>query len=1029
MSNTSYSFKENSHAIVNQGGEKKVMKKILSVALSTAMAFSMFASVAFGADSKLSPEAQFNVLKDAGIVTGYPDGTAGLDKFITRAELAKVIVKSINLDPVDTTSYNDKNYAKHWARTYIEAATQKGILEGKNAEKKLFDPSGNVTVQELAAVLVRALKLEVPTETNNSAADWAKGYVQAAINGGYLAEGINYQANATRSQAVVAAYAFYEANQVPTVSKYEVKDSKNVEFTMSDGEVVKVALEKALEANKETEVKFTYKDKEYTHKVTYVTTVAQKVESVKSEALKQIVVTFDGSVDAATAGSEDNYVIKDIEFRSATLSNDKKSVTLLIDKDSSALINQREVELEIKNVKNEDATKTFNEKVKFTPIDVTAPTVKEVVGLGTKAFKVKFSEPIQSAVASSSFRVDGKAIGANVKFQYPDTVIVQTNLTVGEHTVTVENVKDFAGLAVAAVNNSFTVAEDTTAPSVVSATSKDLKEVTVEFDETIKSVSEAYANSSSHKASKIEIEDNKVILTFKDAINYTENTITLKGVSDYSNNKADREVKVTPSLDTVRPTVVETKIEIDSLGRYVAKIRFSEKLHEDSLKKDNFVLKNSEGKIADVSGVNSNSGNPHITPTFANTKNTEISVNLGYGLKSEKYTLTISNVKDNAAVPNLIIPVTVDLDISKAQNGEINRVWVEKYSNDSYNYIIVEFNKELSTSGEGDATSPAKYFLYKDDAKIGQLTDKENEVELLTSKSVRIKVTNSTITKDYNRDDLVNPANKFKIVASYIKNSEGEYLKNGNSYELVKEITDGTVTIKDNKAKAISTDEIKVEFNSALNTLVDSDFYAKVGTTTYSVTGTLAGDGKSATFKLDKKFTADAADVKFGTKSGTLASQNEFGAPLKNFVGNEVTVDDEIKPELKGDSVAVAVTGSATTATYTFTLTATEKVKFNTEKFDFADFQTSDAVKGLWEVKANTSNNVEYSGTVKQVIVSGADDKVQLVVEFKLNNTVVELPRNAQVVIKLKAENNDGKYIIDVAKNALKADNTSIVLN
>ncbi|MNW50622.1 hypothetical protein D3C74_280780 [compost metagenome] len=368
------------------------------------------------------------------------------------------------------------------------------------------------------------------------------------------------------------------------------------------------------------------------------------------------------------------------------------------------------------------------------------------------------------------------------------------------------------------------------------------------------------------------------------------------------------------------------------------------------------------------------------------------------------------------------------MDISKAQNGEINRVWVEKYNNDSYNYIIVEFNKELNTTGDGSATSPAKYSLYQGNTKIGQLTDKENEVELLTSKSVRIKVTDS-VTKGIHRDDLVDATKNYKIVASYIKNSEGEYLKNGNSYELVKEITDGTVAIKDNKAKAISTDEIKVEFNSALNTLVDSDFYAKVGTTTYSVTGTLAGDGKSATFKVNTKFAANAVDVKFGTRTGTLASQNEFGAALKNFIGNEVNVVDEIKPEIKADSVGTSVTGSATTATYTFTLTATENIKFNTDKFSFADFQTSDAVKGLWEVKANASNNVEYSGTVTKVIVSGADDKVQLEVQFKKDNVVVELPKNAQVSIKLKAENNDGKYIIDADKNALKDFSTSTVLN
>ncbi|MNW46810.1 hypothetical protein D3C74_241230 [compost metagenome] len=554
--------------------------------------------------------------------------------------------------------------------------------------------------------------------------------------------------------------------------------------------------------------------------------------------------------------------------------------------------------------------------------------------------------------------------------------------------------------------------------------------MTVEFDETIKSVSEAYANSSSHKANKIEIEDNKVILKFNDPINYTENTITLKGVSDYSNNSADREVKVTPTLDTVRPTVIETKIEVDSQGRYVAKVRFSEKLSNDSTKKDNFVLKNSEGKIANVSGVNG-SGHPHIDPVFTNDKHNEITVNLGYGLKSEKYTLTISGVKDNAAVANSIIPVTVDLDIAKAQSGEINRVWVERYNYDNYYYIIVEFNKELSTSGDGSATSPAKYSLYKGNTKL-QLTDKESDVEILTSKSVRIKLSHND-TKSLSFNDLI--SGNYELHASYIKNSEGEYLKNGNSYELTKKVSNGEVTIKENKAKAISTDEIKVEFESAIQTLVDSDFYVMIGTDRYSVTGTLAGDGKSATFKVGTKFDANPSNVKFGTKA-TLASQNEFGSPLKALpeVGTtgkyEVDVTDEIKPEIKGDKVTSQSVGSATTATYTFTLETTENVKFNADKFGATYvFDTSKAVKDLFEVKAFGANNVEYKGTVKQVIVSGTKD-VKLVVDFKLGDAeAVHLPEGAQVVIKLKAENNDGKYIIDVNNNALKDDNVSLVLN
>lgn len=84
------------------------MKKILSVALSTAMAFSMFASVAFG-DDALNTQQKFDVLKEKGIFTGYPDGTAGLDKEMTRAEFAKVLVGIMGLEPIEgKASFKDK---------------------------------------------------------------------------------------------------------------------------------------------------------------------------------------------------------------------------------------------------------------------------------------------------------------------------------------------------------------------------------------------------------------------------------------------------------------------------------------------------------------------------------------------------------------------------------------------------------------------------------------------------------------------------------------------------------------------------------------------------------------------------------------------------------------------------------------------------------------------------------------------------------------------------------------------------------
>lgn len=1011
MSNTSYSFKENSHMKDIQGGEKKVMKKILSVALSTAMAFSMFASVAFGADAKLTPQQQFDALKAAGIVTGYPDQTAGLEKTITRAELATIIVKAIDLEPVlGVATYKDKNYdVNHWAAKYIEAATQAGILTGKDAVKQLFGPNDNLTVQELATVLVKALKLEVPADTNNTATEWAKGYVQAAINEGLIEAGINYQANATRAQAIVAAYAIYEANQVPTVASYEVSEAgKVVEFKLSNDEVVKVTLEEALAPNKETEVKFTHNGNEYTHKVTYVTTVAQKVDTVKADNLKQVVVTFDGTVDAVTAENADNYVVKDRDVDSVVLSDDKTTATITLKGDTgNFMVNQKETELEIKNVQNEDGTKTFNDKVKFTPSDVTAPTVQEVTGLGTKAFKIKFSEPINAAsiTTSSKVKVDGKAIAASVRYAFPDTVIVQTDLAVGDHTVTVSDVTDFSGLKVAPVSNEFTIVEDTEAPQVVSAKTKDLYQATIEFNETIKDVGDVYANTTSNKAT-VTYKDNKIVLDFEKPLNYSENTITIKAARDYSNNSADREVKVTPTLDTTRPTVTEVKFEENAQGRFVAKIKFSEELKvttaEDS---ENYVLKNSEGKIADVDGVNKD-GHPLITPKYADRV---VTIDFGPGLKDEVYTLTISGVQDRAAVGNVIIPVTVNLDASSAQHGDLNRVWKEN------GYVFLEFNKTLATSGAGNAYDPDKYALVVKDAndkvvKTFKLTDETNDIDLVTASSVRIttKVL-ATVERDY-------PTNTYKhyISASYIANADNKYLTQAGSYTLEKQISDGYVRV-DGDVEATSTSEVKVKFDSRINSFYASDFYladAAGNAKKYPSSATLSTDGKTLTLKF-KDGNEVASDVN-GLYLNTVAqvdirTQDNYGSKIEEVrSSNAKVVKDKIKPEVKNKNAFTTVTG-ATYVDITFDLT--EQVEFNATRYATQHKVATD----LFTVKFDT----------KKVVVDSVTYGNKLTVRAKLEDTDGNQINwaNVQFVNVSFSEDNDKvKAIVDTTNdNPLKA--------
>lgn len=929
------------------------MKKILSVALSTAMAFSMFATVAFGADANLSDEQKFSALKEAGVMTGLPDGSSSLGKALTRAELAKIIVKAIDLQPVTgVASYKDKNYtANHWAAPFIEAATQAGIMNGKDATAKLFDPTGNVTVQELAKVLVTALKLEVPSDANNTADSWAKGYVAAAVEKGYLPAGINYQANATRSQAVVAAYAIYQARQIPTVSSYTVSEAgKVVEFKLSNDETVKVTLEKALEPNKETEVKFTHNGHEYTHKVTYKTTVAQKVSSVTSDNLKQVVVKFDGTVDKASAETKTNYKIDDVTIDSAKLSEDKTSVTLLLTENGGDLDNKQETELEINNVKNEDGTVTFNTKIKFTPADVAAPTVKEVVGLGTKAFKVKFSEPIKQdqATISSNYDIDGGTVGGSVDYIYPDTVIMNANLSVGTHKVAISDVADFSGLKVAPVEHSFEVVEDTKAPEIVSVETNDLKELTIKFNETVKSVDSVYVNTSSNDASNIEYKDNEIKVTLDDPMNYGENTVYVKGVRDYSENKADRDAKVTPTLDTIRPTVIKSELEkID--GDYKVTLTFSEEVREDDAKDlDNYVLKDADGKVVKDIDTIDKDGNPTLPVDVTDLpEDNKVVVNLGPDLeKDTKYQLEVRGIGDTAYVKNTMLPQTIELNTSKASDSALEQAWVDGDN------LYLQFSKDLATSGNGDARDKNKYTLYDTVTKKRYVYN--GTVNIYNADSVRLYADKF---KDF-KGKAADLTSNFEIEVAYIADKDGDYIKNANGgYVLstaIKESKD-LLRIVTEDSEVVSTEEVKIKFNTKVNSY-NKNYFRVDGKTANDIS--ISSDKKTLTLKFTGKNELKAAGPYTFEVTNSNAAVDVYGNKVD--ADKPYTVKDKVKPKEASNTFSVQ---TATDATYLLLDVATteELVIKKDGKF------TPEFVNDLFTVKADdkelTVTNVTYGNT------------------------------------------------------------------
>lgn len=130
-----------------------------------------------------------STLSNAGIVTGYNDGTFRPNQPITRGEMAKIIANFANLSK-GTKSFTD--LSGHWSKTYVELAAGNGWIAGYPDGS--FRPDQKITRAETVTMINRVLE-RVPakelrllsrsimlTFPDNNPGDWYYIAIQEASN-------------------------------------------------------------------------------------------------------------------------------------------------------------------------------------------------------------------------------------------------------------------------------------------------------------------------------------------------------------------------------------------------------------------------------------------------------------------------------------------------------------------------------------------------------------------------------------------------------------------------------------------------------------------------------------------------------------------------------------------------------------------------------------------------------------------------------------------------------------------------------
>ena len=116
-----------------------------------------------------------DALVTLGLLTGYPDGGLGLERTITRAEFATLMVRMLPDQTGSNTPLTD--ISTHWARENIEKAYSAGIIAGY--PDKSFQPDAPITYGEIMTVLVRSLGYGDAIDLDLA---WPNNYVQKAID-------------------------------------------------------------------------------------------------------------------------------------------------------------------------------------------------------------------------------------------------------------------------------------------------------------------------------------------------------------------------------------------------------------------------------------------------------------------------------------------------------------------------------------------------------------------------------------------------------------------------------------------------------------------------------------------------------------------------------------------------------------------------------------------------------------------------------------------------------------------------------
>ncbi|AZN41754.1 Ig-like domain-containing protein [Paenibacillus albus] len=1008
----------------------KRMRKLLIALLLLTLAIPAFP---VGAES-LSTQDKFDVLKGEGIFTGLGDGSAGLYQSMTREQFAAVLYRLWGLSETNPAipSFNDVLKTR-WSYQEVEAVNNAGLMTGTGVRK--FSPAANVTVEQLAAVLVRAYGYgNGSSSVTGSVSAWAKGSVSSALDHGFITYQSNYKLAATRGQLVDAAYAVYQqqnqqrlqvssvqplGNSVLLINLNKVVSSVDLSsFSLKDDQGTAIAIRTAtLSSNGNSVIVTTGPQQGY---LTYTLTVdgtswrytaiwdnngstgstgdttrptITKVESLGDRTIR---LTFSEQVSRSTAEDQDHYdiVSGDLSLYSFVLSDDRRTVTIT----TSTQEDGYRYRLSVSGVKDlVGNTMTSRSDLYFYGIydqDGSRPTVVSVAGQNNSTVQVVFSEKVDASDArnvnnysiNNDLRVTRATLASDGK-----TVTLYTDEQDNgkEYKLTIRNIADLAGNVMNTRRDIvFKGTNDHNKPYVKSVSVLSNSTVEVQFSEQVNAdqakKASNYTINNNLKVTNVILDtggDTVILTTSKqtDAVLYT---LTVQGISDLAGNLMDKATGLYFGgfIDRTAPTVVG----IQAAARQVV-LTYSERLDASTANRvSNYKLSGNLGTVK--SAVYDDAKKSVTLTTNAQTP-------------GGVYSVTINQVKD---LSGNAIATDTRIQFVGSDRETVGSVELQKFEVVNQNTVQATFSRALSDS----EVASLDLTILKDNNRD---VDSRDWSEYVTRKSG----TNNVVVIQLKTKQSSNPS---LFVAGHvytgrISDLPGLVTKDGADQK----VFPGTEKINDvpyaSQVSALNSRAVKVTFSEPVRGVSASGFSVlRDDSSTIGIIGTSINDTNSivteVTLYLDD-------DVRSG-KTYRL----RFKDSIKDAAGwNAIRTQDGSDPY----QVVFAGTATSNQAPVVSKVVSTDRYTF---EIQFSEPVWLDNAGGFSLYAVSSGNKVDIQSSGNASFVQSSDRKA---ITVYLNADRLD-PLSSNQRYRLEYNADRGRILDDQGVSLKDSDNSSAYL-